>query len=341
MEGRLPPPADVENWFWEGIAAQTDFKTLYCSDLEGTAFPESGPYGEHPWSLQRLADHERSLLRFVEYAIPGVNAPMLYFGMLFSMFCWHVEDCYMYSVSYLHEGANKTWYGVSPRDADAFDEVFSSAFPQAMEKDPQLLLRKAAMLPPSILESQGVRVCRARQEAGQFVVTLPQAYHAGFSHGANTAEAVNFMLLDWLPYAAAANARYRGMKREPVLDLEQILMRAAADNHSPEVVGHLAMYVEEELDLRAALREQGCAERLLDRKDMGVALGRGPPCMTCGHVCHMSFVMHGATARSARPRPRGHAYCPESHLVCLRHAADLPLEWEGAGEVTMHLRYND
>ena len=39
---------------------------------------------------------------------------MLYFGMLFSMFCWHVEDNYMYSVSYLHEGAPKTWYGVSP-----------------------------------------------------------------------------------------------------------------------------------------------------------------------------------------------------------------------------------
>ena len=42
---------------------------------------------------------------------------MLYFGMLFSMFCWHVEDNYMYSVSYLHEGAPKTWYGVSPATA--------------------------------------------------------------------------------------------------------------------------------------------------------------------------------------------------------------------------------
>eukprot|EP00962_Isochrysis_galbana_P030141 scaffold9749_cov39-Isochrysis_galbana.AAC.1 len=35
--------------------------------------------------------HDRSLLRFVNYDIPGVNTPMLYFGMLFSMFCWHVE----------------------------------------------------------------------------------------------------------------------------------------------------------------------------------------------------------------------------------------------------------
>ena len=42
---------------------------------------------------------------------------MLYFGMLFSMFCWHVEDNYMYSVSYLHEGAPKTWRAASPAPA--------------------------------------------------------------------------------------------------------------------------------------------------------------------------------------------------------------------------------
>ena len=53
-------------------------RILYSSDLEGTAFPEAGKYGEHAWSLRKLANHERSLLRFVEYTIPGVNTPMLY-----------------------------------------------------------------------------------------------------------------------------------------------------------------------------------------------------------------------------------------------------------------------
>merc|ERR1740130_1314736 len=115
--GKLPDKGQVERWFWEGLASEAEARILYSSDLEGTAFPESGTYGEHAWSLARLANHERSLLRFVEYSIPGVNAPMLYFGMLFSMFCWHVEDNYMYSVSYLHEGAPKTWYGVSPANA--------------------------------------------------------------------------------------------------------------------------------------------------------------------------------------------------------------------------------
>ena len=64
-------------------------------------------------SVEKLcASHDASLLRFVRYDIPGVNTPMLYFGMLFAMFCWHVEDSHMYSISYLHEGApHRLWHG--------------------------------------------------------------------------------------------------------------------------------------------------------------------------------------------------------------------------------------
>jgi hypothetical protein len=39
---------------------------------------------------------------------------------------------------------------------------------------------------------------------GNFVVTWPRAYHAGFSHGYNVGEAVNFGLADWVPMGRAA-----------------------------------------------------------------------------------------------------------------------------------------
>lgn len=48
----------------------------------------------------------------------------------------------------------------------------------------------------------------AVQEPGEFIVTFPRAFHSGFSHGWNCAEAVNFASLDWLPIGAEAVQHY-------------------------------------------------------------------------------------------------------------------------------------
>ena len=323
----LPSAADVERWFWLGLASEGDARVLYCSDIDGTAFPNAGQWGEHPWSLQRLAEAERSLLRFVDYAIPGVNSPMLYFGMLFSMFCWHVEDHYMYSTSYLHEGACKTWYGVSASNAAHFESAFSDAFASAVPHDPELFVKKASMMPPWQLLERGVPVCRLVQEPGQFVVTLPQAYHAGFSHGFNSAEAVNFMIDDWLPYAKAAAERYRRLGKEPVIDLDQILVAAARTDYSLAVHVEVARLASDHLKLREQIRERfsgggaggrgrhghkaerqraegnggsaggsgRCFDVLMSARECAHAMGRAPPCSVCGHICHFGFLTRSSS----------------------------------------------
>ena len=45
-----------------------------------------------------------------------------------------------------------------------------------------------------------VQIVRADQHAGEFMVTFPRSYHAGFNQGYNFAEAVNFCTADWVRF---------------------------------------------------------------------------------------------------------------------------------------------
>ena len=48
---------------------------------------------------------------------------MVYLGMAFSTFAWHVEDHFLYSINYNHMGAPKIWYGIPGTSSLAFEKV--------------------------------------------------------------------------------------------------------------------------------------------------------------------------------------------------------------------------
>lgn len=50
-----------------------------------------------------------STLRLLRGQVPGISTPMLYIGQLYATFAWHVEDHYLFSINFQHEGAAKTW----------------------------------------------------------------------------------------------------------------------------------------------------------------------------------------------------------------------------------------
>ncbi|XP_075487767.1 lysine-specific demethylase JMJ13-like [Primulina tabacum] len=230
------PSCYMEKEFWHEIACGKIESVEYACDVDGSAFSSSpsDPLGKSKWNLKKLSRLPKSVLRLLKTAIPGVTEPMLYIGMLFSMFAWHVEDHYLYSINYHHCGAAKTWYGIPGHAALDFEKVvrkrvYNRDILSADGEDGafDVLLGKTTLFPPNILLEHNVPVYKAVQKPGDYVITFPRAYHAGFSHGFCCGEAVNFAVGDWFPLGSIASHRYALLNRIPIIPQEELLCKEA------------------------------------------------------------------------------------------------------------------
>lgn len=106
-----------------------------------------------------------------------------------------------------------------------FESLLKKAIPERFKKEPDLLHQLVTMMSPYYLKKEGVAVHRTVQHKGELIVTFPRAYHAGFSHGWNCAEAVNFALLNWLPFGRMAVESYTlpGSGRAPTFCHDRLL----------------------------------------------------------------------------------------------------------------------
>lgn len=173
-----PPPLETEDpdrWelekkYWQGFAGKPP---VYGSDNHSkTLFEEcSGA-----WNLSTL---DTVLRRKLNVVMGGINSPMLYMGMWRASFAWHVEDCDLYSINYLHYGADKVWYCAAAEHGKKLERIAAGHFPDQARNCPQFLRHKSTIISPSIVVGGGVPLTRVVHRAGEFVIALPYAYHSG------------------------------------------------------------------------------------------------------------------------------------------------------------------
>ncbi|WZZ73519.1 lysine-specific demethylase JMJ706 [Brassica napus] len=325
------PDSFLEKEFWKEIACGKTETVEYACDVDGSAFSSApgDPLGSSKWNLNKVSRLPKSTLRLLETSIPGITEPMLYIGMLFSMFAWHVEDHYLYSINYQHCGASKTWYGIPGSAALKFEkvvreEVYSDDILSADGEDGafDVLLGKTTIFPPKILLDHGVPVYKAVQNPGEFIVTFPRAYHAGFSHGFNCGEAVNFAMGDWFPFGAIASCRYAHLNRLPLLPHEELICKEAVllnSSSKPENLDITPTELSGQRSIKTAfvhlIRFLHVARWSLVKSGLCTGLVSNTygtiVCSLCKRDCYLAFI-------------NCHCY---SHPVCLRHDVkklDLP-----------------
>ncbi|KAJ0482549.1 putative transcription factor & chromatin remodeling JUMONJI family [Helianthus annuus] len=319
------PATYVEKEFWHEIACGKTESVEYACDVDGSAFSSSptDQLASSKWNLKKVSRLSRSILRLLETTIPGVTEPMLYIGMLFSMFAWHVEDHYLYSMNFHHCGAAKTWYGVPGHAVLDFEKVvrqnvYTNDILSTDGEDGafDVLLGKTTIFPPNILLQHGVPVYKAVQKPGEFVLTFPRAYHAGFSHGFNCSEAVNFAIGDWFLLGSIASHRYALLNRTPLLPHEELLCKESMilrsnmeyeDQSCEDMVSHRNIKVAFVNLIRFQHRIRWCLMK--SREYMGASTHCHGTilCSVCKRDCYVAYI-------------NCNCYL---HPVCLRHESKL------------------
>nr|XP_020452630.1 lysine-specific demethylase 4C-like [Monopterus albus] len=188
---------DLERKYWKNL---TFVSPIYGADVSGSLYDED----VEEWNI----GHLNSILDVIEedcgVSIQGVNTPYLYFGMWKTTFSWHTEDMDLYSINYLHFGEPKSWYAIPPEHGKRLERLATGFFPNSFKGCEAFLRHKMTLISPSVLKKYGIPFDKITQEAGEFMITFPYGYHAGFNHGFNCAESTNFATLRWIDYGKVA-----------------------------------------------------------------------------------------------------------------------------------------
>lgn len=338
--GWKPSLENIEGEYWRMVEKPTEeIEVLYGADLEtgvfGSGFPKGSSqvaeasdeqYIKSGWNLNNFPRLPGSVLSYESGDISGVLVPWLYIGMCFSSFCWHVEDHHLYSLNYMHLGDPKLWYGVPGTDALKLEVAMKKHLPDLFEEQPDLLHKLVTQMSPTILKSEGVPVYRCVQNAGEFVLTFPRAYHSGFNSGFNCAEAVNVAPVDWLPHGQNAIELYREQGRKTSISHDKLLLGAARDavkanweinllrkNTSDNLRwkdvcgkdGILAKALKARVEMERVRREYLCNSSQTMKMDSNFDATDERECSVCLFDLHLSAVG---------------CYCSPDIYACLNHA---------------------
>ncbi|CAN8027863.1 unnamed protein product [Ixodes persulcatus] len=189
---------DLERKYWKNVAYNPP---IYGADVSGSLYD--------PGVKEFNINHLNTILDLVgrDYGIKieGVNTAYLYFGMWKTTFAWHTEDMDLYSINYLHFGAPKSWYCIPPEHGRRLERLAAGFFHTTAQECSAFLRHKMTVISPQILRQYSIPFNKITQEPGEFMITFPYGYHAGFNHGFNCAESTNFALPRWVEYGKRAS----------------------------------------------------------------------------------------------------------------------------------------
>lgn len=343
-----------EEEFWNIVEIGEDpVEVICCSELDtkvyGSGFPSGDRHGgtenkertpgrkkkaheikASPWNLNNMSNaawENGNLTSLLYEDVPGMTAPTLDIGMLFSARAWGLTQHLMYTISYLHKGAPKKWYGIPSSNSAGLEAILRETMPDAFSI-PDLLYDPQTMISPQCLESKGVPVFSVLQDPGTFILTFPNAYTASIDLGFNLSESLKIAPPDWLRFGAMSVSRLRSFQQKGAFCHDLLIINAAQACRSlldkngstmkcfPSITAsrwvarEMQRIQEEECILRSKLWGEGLRRSRQVEQEIGMQAGENedPECIICRSPLHISAL---------------ECDCCEGRRVCLHHSYNL------------------
>ncbi|CCH44847.1 hypothetical protein BN7_4416 [Wickerhamomyces ciferrii] len=320
----------LEKQFWSLVDdIDNDLKVNYGADIhnlrkgEISGFPtrdykptniksqeQYDHYVSHPMNLNNLPYNSKSLLNFLDVDISGMTIPWIYIGNTFSTFCWHVEDQYTLSANYQHLGSTKKWYSIPSKHAELFENYMKNLAPDLFAKQPDILHQLITLVSPFELNQVGIDCFSADQEPGEYIITYPRVYHAGFNAGFNFNEAVNFTMNDWLDFGVESTKNYKkNLDKVSVFDIYEMILNIL--NHANlnnkfdkglvlKALEFLKPRLTDEVSLQSTIMEKLDSKPIIPKNIRTIPIEihgedieeDGILCSQCKGFCTFSYILH-------------------------------------------------
>ncbi|XP_068244500.1 serine-rich adhesin for platelets [Palaemon carinicauda] len=229
-----PSGLEVDERYWSIVVNGTHHVCVLSASIDTSehayGFPNhrNSPLAKHPWNLKNLCQNPNSVLRSMG-TIVGVTAPTLHVGMLFSTVCWYRDPHGLPWIEYLHTGASKIWYGVAANQEDKLSAALKKIVPDFVKDSAIWLPSDTAMVPPTELVREGVRVCRVVQDPGQFVVVFPGAFTSSVCKGYLISESAFFARPQYFDRAVASFKALHECCEPSMFSLDRLVLSVVSD----------------------------------------------------------------------------------------------------------------
>ncbi|XP_074602386.1 lysine-specific demethylase 5A-like [Brevipalpus obovatus] len=233
------PVDEIEKIFWSLMLKEEDIEVQNAHRLSLDKYrPKflmrksfSRELMEKSWSFSDIASSGENMLSYIKCDGKQKFDATLDIGMCFTHSKWKREFHWCLNLNFLHYGDSRIWYAISP---DSFPNFCQSTDCSEFEAIPSSSHCELFPKPFDDLD-ENIKIYRAEQQAGQFLLIMPRILHSFVDVGVNLIESIPIGPASWLKIDRQVIEHLSDQRLPPFFSHEELISRVACEAEDLEI----------------------------------------------------------------------------------------------------------